>query len=444
MMWHLGDDFREENFKPFACPIEWCPYRCKQKSNLKAHAATHLKIRDTTLPPGGKFECAWGKCQHAADTVAAMEMHMISHMGDNYREEIFECTWPNCRHTTNKKHSMAVHMNGHTRETVFKCDEDGCDYEALRNYELMEHKATVHCDERNFPCTYPGCGYASKLKRYLLPHLRMHAEDKTFVCDFEQCKFATVYFTALMFHKRGHYEDKRYACDKDGCDYKCISPTSLNLHKMGHTGIYPFVCNFPGCWYKCGQRKDLTRHTVTHSLEAQTKRLKQDSRVYNKLLEWGYLVDRETVVNASRGGCVSGTLRHFSRLDFHIVSCTNVVLIVECDEMQHQWYNLSCEMSRMVDVRAALVLAGYTVPIYWIRYSPNGKYFVGDDQIKIRRPQREEALRRHIDTICSPDFTPTRDTCIHYMFYDLISQDEGPKICIDDDFPRVMNGFVSW
>lgn len=101
-------------------------------------------------------------------------------------------------------------------------------------------------------------------------------------------------------------------------------------------------------------------------------------------------------------------------------------------------------MSRMVDVRAALVLAGYTVPIYWIRYSPNVKYFVGDEQIKIRRPQREEALRRHVDKICSPDYTPTRDTCIHYMFYDLISQDEGPKICIDDDFPRLMNGFVSW
>ena len=98
----------------------------------------------------------------------------------------------------------------------------------------------------------------------------------------------------------------------------------------------------------------------------------------------------------------------------------------------------------MQDVRAALVLAGYTLPIYWIRYCPNGKYFVGDEQIKIQRPQREEELRRHIDTICSPEFTPIRDTCIHYMFYNLISQDEGPKICIDDDFPRVMNEFVSW
>lgn len=53
--------------KPFACPLEWCPYRCKQKSNLKAHTATHLKIRSTTLPPGGKSECAWEGCQHIGD-----------------------------------------------------------------------------------------------------------------------------------------------------------------------------------------------------------------------------------------------------------------------------------------------------------------------------------------------------------------------------------------
>lgn len=137
-------------------------------------------------------------------------------------------------------------------------------------------------------------------------------------------------------------------------------------------------------------------------------------------------------------------MRHFYRHDFHIiVSCTNVVLIVECDEMQHQCYNLSCEMSRMVDVRAALVLAGNTLPIYWIRYT-NGKYFVADEQIKIRRPQREVELRRHIDIACSPDFAPTRDTCVDYMFYDLISPSEGPKICLEDDFPRVMHEFVTW
>lgn len=76
---------------------------------------------------------------------------------------------------------------------------------------------------------------------------------------------------------------------------------------------------------------DLTRHMDTFSLDAQTKRLKQESRVYVKLREWRYVVDRETVMNASRGGCVSGTLRQLSRLDFHIVSCTNAVLIVECE-----------------------------------------------------------------------------------------------------------------
>lgn len=292
---------------------------------------------------------------------------------------------------------------------------DATKYEALEKGNLKVHKMFKHSDEMNFRCTHPGCDYVCKQKQQLVQHLRMHAEDKTHMCDVEGCKFATVYRTALMFHIRGHYEDKRYVCDEDGCDYRCISPTSLKLHKMGHTGVYPFVCDFPGCTYNCGQKHDLTRHKVTHSLDAQTKRLMQESRMYDQLLEWGYVVGRETVINASRGACISGTPRHYSRLDFHVVSCTNVILIVECDEMQHQWYNFSCECSRMMDVKAGLVSAGYTLPIYWIRYSPDGKYFVGGDLLEIRRPQREEELRRHIDMICFPDFTPIRDTCIHYM-----------------------------
>ncbi|CAN0419346.1 unnamed protein product, partial [Ectocarpus sp. 8 AP-2014] len=356
------------------------------------------------------------KCTHNACGLRfKQKVHMTRHLQTHSSSKPFAC--PNCGYSTSVKASFTVHMNAHTRETMYKCDE--CEFETLYEQGLTRHRETMHCDERNFVCTHPGCEYASKTKRVLQTHLRMHAEDKTFVC--EQCGFATVYRSAFDFHKRRHSDDKRYVCDEDGCDYKSISGTSLKVHKMSHTGIYPHVCNFPGCGYKCGLKNDLVRHMVTHSLDAQTKRLKQESRVYEKLREWGFSVDRETVVNASRGGCVHDTMRHFSRLDFHIVNCTNAILIVECDEMQHQWYNLSCEMGRMVDIRAALVLAGYTLPVYWIRYSPNGKYFVGHEQIEIRRPQREEELRRHIDSVCSPDFIPTRDTCIHYMYYDLIS-----------------------
>lgn len=101
-------------------------------------------------------------------------------------------------------------------------------------------------------------------------------------------------------------------------------------------------------------------------------------------------------------------------------------------------------MSRMADVRAALVHNGYTLPIYWIRYAPTGKYRVGSKQIKIPRKQREEALKEHLAKVCSPDYTPTEQESVHYIFYDLVSQTEGPAIMLDKDFPDAMKGVVLW
>lgn len=46
-------------------------------------------------------------------------------------------------------------------------------------------------------------------------------------------------------------------------------------------------------------------------------------------------------------------------------------------------------MSRMAGVRASLAFAGYALPIFWIRYSPCRKYYVGSEQINIERPDRE-------------------------------------------------------
>lgn len=95
-------------------------------------------------------------------------------------------------------------------------------------------------------------------------------------------------------------------------------------------------------------------------------------------------------------------------------------------------------------VRAALVLAGYTLPVYLVRYAPTGTYRVGSEKIKMPRKQREQALKEHLARVCSPDFAPTQQESVHYMFYYLVSQDDGPEILLDPDFPDAMKAVVSW
>ncbi|CAM9931294.1 unnamed protein product, partial [Ectocarpus sp. 4 AP-2014] len=171
-----------------------------------------------------------------------------------------------------------------------------------------------------------------------------------------------------------------------------------------------------------------------HSIEGQIRHKKQEDRVNKKLKEWGYIADCETTINALFGKCLTDTQRHFSRLDFRIVNCVNAICILEVDEDQHYRYNLSCEVSRMADVRASLAIAGYTLPVYWIRYSPCGKFRVGSKETKIMRPAREQVLKDHLDKICSPDLTPEKQENIHYLFYDLVSKKEGHEIMRDPDF----------
>lgn len=241
---------------------------------------------------------------------------------------------------------------------------------------------------------------------------------------------------------RRHRGEKTFSCDT--CPYTAFTKADLVVHQRTHTGEKPFLCHFEGCDHAYSQSGNLEMHKKTHTIEGQICHKQQEKQLNKKLKEWGYAVDCETTINALSGKCLTDTQRHFSRLDFRIINCVSAICIIECDENSHFWYEVSCEMRRMADVRAALVIAGYTLPIYWIRYSSCGKYRVGSEEIKIQRPQREQALQEHLAKVCSPDFTPTNQESIHYLFYDLVSKKKGPKIMLDPDFPEIMKSVLSW
>lgn len=131
-------------------------------------------------------------------------------------------------------------------------------------------------------------------------------------------------------------------------------------------------------------------------------------------------------------------------MDFHIINCTKAILLVEVDENQHSWYNLPCEFSRMADVQASLAMVNITKTIHWIRYSSNGTFRKNGQPIKIDRETREAGLKKHIEYLCSEDFTPSNSVSIHYMYYNLMSNFCGPEIMVDPDFPDVLKEFTTW
>lgn len=277
-------------------------------------------------------------------------------------------------------------------------------------------------------CSYKRFGKSSLHAHKMLEHPHLHERSRVIKAN----------NTPSTTKQYGH----PFACDKCGIPFS--TKDLLAIHIIKHTNKYPFACDFVGCDKSFSSQGELNKHKKTHTIEGQIRQKKQENRLNKKLKEWGYVVDCETTINALSGKCLTDTQRYFSRLDFRIVNCVNAICIIECDENSHFFYEVKCEMSRMADVRASLAIAGYTLPIYWIRYSPCGKYYVGSKQIKIERPDRENMLEEHLARVCSPDFTPKYQENVHYLFYDLVSKKEGPQIMRDPDFPDAMKELVSW
>jgi len=203
-----------------------------------------------------------------------------------------------------------------------------------------------------------------------------------------------------------------------------------------HAGVKPYECQFENCDYASSQSANLTSHILRHhSAEGIKRQKKQENRLRNCLQEWEYNADEEIIINAKYGACMPDAERHCAVLDFVIVECVSRILILECDEEQHFWYQVSCECSRMMDVVASLRLAGFTAPVHFLRYSPNGTYSVDGVNQKISRTEREQALRKRLKELCDSG-APTQELTVEYLFYDTV--DNTPIILQDADYAEEM------
>ncbi|CAM9465635.1 unnamed protein product, partial [Ectocarpus sp. 4 AP-2014] len=331
----------------------------------------------------------------------------------------YPCTVKGCGAKLSTSSSLVNHLRTHAGEKNYHCPFKDCGAKLSTSSSLARHLRT-HTGEKNYHCPFEGCGANFSRSDALKNHICVHNGQKNYHCTFEGCEIKCTQSSALVAHMRTHTNERPNHCTFDGCQSSFARPDTLRVHLRMHLNDRPFHCTFEGCNAKFVQLGNLKSHAKTHTVQGQIRRKKQENRVHELLKKWGYTPDVEVTINASQGACVTDTQRYVSRLDFVVVNCVKAVLIVEVDEDQHNWYNLSCEFSRMSDVRISLLKAGYELPIYWIRYNPNGKFHVNGTQIKMHRPAREVALKSKLEELCHKDFVPTRQVNVHYMYYDLV------------------------
>ena len=293
--------------------------------------------------------------------------------------------------------------------------------------------------KRKFTCAT--CGYTTCHSGHFRDHERTHDGTKPYKCT--HCNYQCTVLSSLKRHTRAHSGDNPFKCNFHGCSYETNDSGSLAKHKRIHSNLRPYGCDFPGCQYKSCNSGNLKTHQKTHTAEGQTRHKRQERNLLKKLRSWGYIVDVEVTIRAKNGNCLD-TNRYFSRLDFVVISCTTHILIVECDEDQHCWYNVACEFSRMADVHASLVLAGYTLPLHWIRYNPCGRYSIGDRTLRVDREDREKELHAYIRSVCDGSVAPESQNSVHYLYYDRVSAEGVPSVTLDKDFPVSMKPVVTY
>lgn len=190
-----------------------------------------------------------------------------------------ECEY--CGRRFHRQGDYSEHVNVHTREKVYDCEYEGCDFQALSKDNLRRHTEKVHelkkykcdvCDhtsdsrmkawhhkqdmhEGNIDVVCPGCNTRFTKARKLRAHIaRVHPNlDRDLVVE----------LTGQQIKIHGKLGRRSFKCQY--CRKLFVNAHDLEKHTWIHEGIRPYKCD--KCNYSCRSSNNLKTHQLKHSKE---------------------------------------------------------------------------------------------------------------------------------------------------------------------------------
>ncbi len=154
-------------------------------------------------------------------------------------------------------HEIVINEEG---KRCFKCDI--CGKLLAKNSAVYHHKQVFHgtAPDKEWPCSFEGCKYVTKLERNLSNHLYRNHLSKGQVC--EQCGEKFKDAKQLRIHSFRAHKNEAFPCDK--CPKVFDNPKSLKAHQEIHSD-YNLVC--PECGKGFRRKMNFNSHLLSHSEE---------------------------------------------------------------------------------------------------------------------------------------------------------------------------------
>lgn len=419
-----------------------CPY-CEKSYSQNPRLITHKKCKHVDK----LFQCTIEMCTFTAFYWQKVLSHQIRVHFD------MKCPLDNTHLQTDG--GVTSHVRLHTENSEMP---NNIVFLGENDQQYLDYISTV-VDKKPFVCTaISGCPFTTKYKQTLTRHEANHRGEKPLRCDVVGCDFATAFPIALSAHKQNKHGQFLF-CGISGCPYTTRDQSNMNFHKRSvhekkkphcctlcvrsfcspgslrthmisiHERAKPFACPFPDCDYANAQKSNLTTHIEgMHSEDAVKHRKNEEERVSKLLMENGikFEENRFVALNAE-----DGKIRR-AVVDFVIANETCVFLL-EVDERQHNRYDLDYEVSRMYQVRNALVAEQRDEmlgkKIVWIRYNPHAFNVNGAQRGRhLSKEKREARLLQVLTEFQAEDDDLSMN--LIYMYYDTTIDEKTQRITL--------------
>ncbi len=189
-------------------------------SNVNANESLEKDVK-----PVKKYTC--DQCSEGYNKLYALAMHLnlIHDVGTGAKIPCPACKLvfrgaPRLKAHIEFEHEGISSTDGHSQAApgpVFKCDVEGCNYEAKLKQNLDNHKFRKHSPEENqvLKCEAEGCTYETNRKSCLQSHTNFYHGPKKEQCDL--CGETFRYKSLLQRHRQTvHLQLRDHICHKCG------------------------------------------------------------------------------------------------------------------------------------------------------------------------------------------------------------------------------------